>query len=176
MMKCLVNVVILSFVLMHGAHAFKANSRAAGTFMSSSQEVQQLQQSDDLTWMALKRFTISWGTVAMGAGIGGLIAGAIVAGAMLAGGKKDDSTEAEEEVADEKGVPLIQTSEDSPTDYMELMKNLGKKVVDDVGPKFEKGGAVRNVLEERLDSFQDKAKNFLLSEMNGAAGAVMREM
>merc|ERR1719491_2141299 len=95
---------------------------------------------------------------------------------MLAGGKTDDSKEAEEEGTDEKGVPLIQSSEEAPTDYAELIKNLGKKVMDDVGPKFEKGGSVRVVLEQRMDSFQDKAKNFLLNEMNSAAGAVMREM
>jgi len=169
-MKCVVNVVLLSFVLQLGADAFVRTNLRGETL-----DTLEAHAGDVNSGMSLKKFPINWGQVGMGAAIGGLIAGAIVAGMMLAGGKKDDKEEEETSA----GTPLVSSREEPPvaqTDYAELLKNLSKKVADDVGPKFAEDGCVRKVLESRMESFTDKAKNFLLTEMNGTAGAVMREM
>merc|ERR1719498_414104 len=114
--------------------------------------------------------------VGIGAGVGGLIAGAVVAAVVLVG--RSNAEDEKEGETDEKSVPFVEPlkEDEKSTDYAAILQSLSKKVVDDLGPKFEKGGKVRNVLESRMESFTDKAKNFLLSEMNGAAGAVMREM
>merc|ERR1740130_9863 len=104
----------------------------------------------------------------MGAGIGALVAGVIIGGAMFAMKKKEDSKE-DVEGGDEKGEPLLTPAaeEEAPaTDYAALLKAMTQRVTEEVGPKFDKGGSVRNVLESRMENFNEKAKNFLLSEMN----------
>jgi len=120
---------------------------------------------------------INWTTVGMGALVGALIGGAVMGGVMMMGKKKEE----EEGEVDEKATPLLAETQDeekaqNPTDYAALLQSMAKKMTEEVGPKFEKGGAVRNVLEKRMDTFTDKAKNFLLSELNGTASAVMSEM
>jgi len=125
-----------------------------------------------------KKAPLNWGTVGMGAGIGALVAGVIIGGAMFAMKKKEDSKE-DVEGSDEKGEPLLTPAaeEEAPaTDYAALLKAMASRVTEEVGPKFDKGGSVRNVLETRMETFNEKAKNFLLSEMNDSASAVMREM
>merc|ERR1719498_350375 len=114
--------------------------------------------------------------VGIGAGVGGLIAGAVVAAVVLVG--RSNAEDEKEGETDEKSVPFVEPlkEDEKSTDYAAILQSLSKKVVDDLGPKFEKGGKVRNVLESRMESFTDKAKNFLLSEMDGTAGAVMRDM
>merc|ERR1719201_3212189 len=62
------------------------------------------------------------------------------------------------------------------TDYQQLIKVIAQKVAQEVGPKVSKCAAVSSVLESRMSSFQSKAKSFLLNEMNGTAGAVLKEM
>merc|ERR1719335_850678 len=91
-------------------------------------------------------------------------------------GKEEAGTEAEAPPAAEQEADEQAAADQKATDYQELLKVLCQKVAQEVGPKIAKGGAVRNVLEQRMTTFTDKAKNFLLNEMNSTAGAVLKEM
>jgi len=122
---------------------------------------------------------IDWTTVCIGAAIGALLGAAIISGAASAMGSKVDSKKGGDK-GNDKQKPLLAATEQeegsSPTDYAELLKSSGIKISEKLGPKLEKGGAVRDMLESRMGTFADKAKNFMLSELNGTAGAVMREV
>jgi len=147
---------------------------------------QELKTSKAFDWLSL------W----IGVGVGAVVAGGATAGAMMMLNKKGKEAEEGAEGEGKEGAEAAQVSarsggsagsepllpqpdpeaDQKTTDYQELLKVLCQKVAQEVGPKLAKGGAVRNVLETRMTNFQDKAKNFLLNEMNSTAGAVMREM
>jgi len=59
-------------------------------------------------------------------------------------------------------------------DFESLAKTLAQSVAQKIGPKLAKGQAVRTILESRVHQFPDKAKTFLMNELNCAAGAVMK--
>jgi hypothetical protein len=160
-----VYAVALGLLLVQGADASFVKGNVRGSTLSV-----------DVTAVTTQKKAINWGTMAMGAGIGALVAGAIIGAAAVAMRKKDDDGETDEKGAPLLGEPAAEEEPENKTDYAAMLKALTQRVTDEVGPKFEKGGSVRNILEKRAESFTDKAKNFLLSEMNGTAGAVMREM
>jgi len=164
-LKC----VMLALLMVNGAVA-SSNMRGV--------DVHQLHTEAVASATSHVSKAINWTTVGMGALVGALIGGAVMGGVMMMGKKKEE----EEGDADEKATPLLaevaqeEEKAQNPTDYAALLQSMAKKMTEEVGPKFEKGGAVRNVLEKRMDTFTDKAKNFLLSELNGTASAVMSEM
>jgi len=57
-----------------------------------------------------------------------------------------------------------------------MVTALAQKVADEVGPKFAEGGSIRTMLESRMTSFPDKAKNLLLGELNAAAADVVAQI
>ncbi|CAJ1379068.1 unnamed protein product [Effrenium voratum] len=67
-----------------------------------------------------------------------------------------------------------QRAEAAMQDFESLAKTLVQSVAQKIGPKLAKGQAVRGILESRLYQFPDKAKTFLMNELNSTAGAVMR--
>jgi hypothetical protein len=115
------------------------------------------------------RASVDWVKVAWIAGIT-LVVAAVIGGIVVVVMKKKQAAEAEEEAA--TGVPHA----NKKVDYKALLTGLSKRITEEVGPKFSKDGACRLVLEKRFEDFQDKAKNFLLSEMNKTAGSVMNEL
>lgn len=128
---------------------------------------------------------LDWKSLALGAGVGAVVIGAIVFFVlkMVLGPAQEEeqakeepavaaAAAAEEEAADEE----IVEAGSAATDYQALLKILAQKVAQEVGPKVSKCAAVSSVLESRMSSFTDKAKTFLMNEMNGTAGAVLREM
>ncbi|CAE7760711.1 unnamed protein product, partial [Symbiodinium sp. CCMP2456] len=68
----------------------------------------------------------------------------------------------------------LQQGEAAMQDFESLAKTLAQSVAQRIGPKLAKGQAVRGILESRLYQFPDKAKTFVLNELNSTAGAVMR--
>lgn len=122
-----------------------------------------------------------WKSLALGAGIGAVLVGAIVYFVLnlVFAPPKEEGEEGKE--AEAPFVAAVEEEEEeavdtAATDYQALIKILAQKVAQEVGPKVSKCAAVSSVLESRMSSFTDKAKTFLLNEMNGAAGAVLREM
>jgi len=132
-------------------------------------------------------------SLGLGAGLGAVVAAAIAAVAMKFMGSAAAAKEGEEtgeEKADAADAPVetevvaaaveeeetLAEVDSKSTDYQALLKVLAQKVAQEVGPKLSKGGAVKNVLDSRMSSFTEKAKSFLLSEMNGTAGAVLQEL
>jgi hypothetical protein len=152
------------------------NTEAANYIRGASLELHRTESSDVATAVTAKKLqAIDYATVGMGVGIGALVAGAVVAGIFFATKKKDEAKDGEE-----KAEPLLGAEDEEAgpkqVDYAELLRNLTQKVSDEVGPKLQKDGAVRELLEKRLDNFQDKAKNFMLNEMNLTAAAVKGEI
>lgn len=127
---------------------------------------------------SVKKAPVNWRKAAMGGGIGALVAGVIVGGVLFMKKKGEgDAKEVEgDEAVNDIAEPLLPAAAVKKTDYAELLSGLTKRVTEEVGPKFSKGGSVRNLLEKRMTNFQDKAKNFMLNEMNGTASAVMNEL
>jgi len=172
MAKPSLGLVMVALLMLHGANAaITANIRGTSLDVQASEVASATAQT--------AAAPINWTTVGIGAAIGAVVAGAIIGGAMFAMRKKEDGKEDGE--GDEKGQPLLEEAAQEEaaaegTDYAALLKALSKRVTEEVGPKFEKGGSVRNVLETRMTNFTDKAKNFLLNEMNGTAKDVMTEM
>jgi len=147
-----------------------------------------------------------WTSLAIGLGIGLVVVGAIGGiGLKFAGGggspkEAGDETKAGEAEGAEGGeepdvaaskeavveeavvVAEEETTEDTlakpsrATDYQKLIKVLAQKVAQEAGPKLSKASAVKNVLDARIQNFQDKTKDFLFNEMNSTAGAVLREL
>jgi len=127
-----------------------------------------------------------WLSLWIGVGVGAVVAACVVGGACFVIHRpkgKDSEADAEETTTEqapgkEEAEPLLKQEnlDQKATDYQQLMQVLCQKIAQEVGPKLAKGGAVRNVLDTRMSSFTDKAKNFLLNEMNCTAGAVLREM
>jgi len=69
--------------------------------------------------------------------------------------------------------PLIaQPSE--PMDYDKMMKTFAQQVSDKMNEKMKNEGAVRKIMEDRMQNFQGKAKTFMLNEMNTTAGDLMK--
>lgn len=69
--------------------------------------------------------------------------------------------------------PLIaQPSE--PMDYDKMMKTFAEQVSNQLNEKMKNEGAVKKIMEERMQNFQGKAKTFMLNEMNTTAGDVMK--
>merc|ERR1719247_46715 len=112
----------------------------------------------------------------MGAGIGLLVGGVVAGGVIFATRKKEEPQDAEEG-GDGPADPLLgaEGAEEKKTDYMAMLQAMATKVSEDVGPKLDKGGSVRTVLENRAASFQDKAKNFLLNEMESEESMLLLE-
>lgn len=84
------------------------------------------------------------------------------------------SEEAQEAPVPEVLGEALQQGEAAMQDFESLAKTLAQSVAQRIGPKLAKGQAVRGILESRLYQFPDKAKTFLLNELNSTAGAVMR--
>ncbi|CAE8696144.1 unnamed protein product, partial [Polarella glacialis] len=59
-------------------------------------------------------------------------------------------------------------------DLEALLQTLTQTVAQKLGPKAAKGQAVRSILESRLYEFPDKAKAFVMNELNGTAGALLK--
>jgi len=60
------------------------------------------------------------------------------------------------------------------TDVESLLKTSATRIVEQLKPKLEAGGKVRSILEHKANDFQDKAKQFVLGELNGTASALLR--
>jgi len=67
-------------------------------------------------------------------------------------------------------------SEESPQDYEEMVRQMMQKAQDKFGPKFEAGGAVMKIFEDKAATFGDKAKALVLNELNDTAGSVARAL
>merc|ERR1719456_1555788 len=127
---------------------------------------------------------VNWKSVGINVGLllGGLAVGVLVG--MLLKRSSEQPKEVEEEGSGEKEaeaevveeVSQEPEAESKSGDAGKLLQVLAQKVAQEVGPKLSKGGAIRNCLEARATSFQDKAKNLLMNELNSTAGDVLREM
>lgn len=60
------------------------------------------------------------------------------------------------------------------TDVESLLKTSANRMAEQIRPKLETGGQVRSMLEDRAYSFQDRAKQFILGELNTTASSLMR--
>merc|ERR1719456_549380 len=127
---------------------------------------------------------VNWKSVGINVGLllGGLAVGVLVG--MLLKRSSEQPKEVEEEGSGEKEaeaevveeVSQEPEAESKSGDAGKLLQVLAQKVAQEVGPKLSKGGAIRNCLEARATSFQDKAKNLLMNELNSTAGDVLREL
>jgi hypothetical protein len=104
-----------------------------------------------------------------------LVVGAVVAAVMMGRKKADETAEGETASGETQGLTAAE-GQDVDTDYAAMLKDLAQKVAQDVGPKLNKDGAVRKVLQERAGNFADRAKSFVVNEMNDTAGAVLEEI
>jgi hypothetical protein len=133
----------------------------------------------------------SWTTIGIGAGVVVLVAGGAAAFFLMKkkpedadksaeDGGKVDAVPNEDEIKtlepDVEKKPAEPSAGSKAAGFGEMAKLLAQKVAQDAGPKLSKAGAVRNVLNHRLDSFQHKAKNFMFNELSGTAGAILKEM
>jgi len=75
---------------------------------------------------------------------------------------------------DDAGAALLAKKKD--VDYKQVIQNMTQKMSDELAPQFEKGGGVRTALENRAETFETKAKNFFLAEMEGTAKAIKAEL
>jgi hypothetical protein len=146
---------------------------------------------DSVVETLLEVQTVPWKCLGCGALLGAVVAGAMVyllfrPGAAESEAKKFDpdmytSQEgSSDSMLEEKGSSASQESGEAANsktaDAQALLQVIAQKIAQEVGPKLSKGGALRNVLETRMSSFQDKAKNLLMNEMNSTAGEVIREL
>jgi len=118
----------------------------------------------------------------------GFLVGALAAGGIayvLTKRGDGESKEADDEAVQEDAAPEPEEvapaaqdieAESKAADAQALLQVIAQKVAQEVGPKLSKGGAIRNALEARMSSFQDKAKNLLMNEMNSTAGEVLKEL
>eukprot|EP00928_Gymnodinium_smaydae_P039882 TRINITY_DN27153_c0_g1_i1.p1 TRINITY_DN27153_c0_g1~~TRINITY_DN27153_c0_g1_i1.p1 ORF type:complete len:679 (+),score=181.17 TRINITY_DN27153_c0_g1_i1:111-2147(+) len=109
-----------------------------------------------------------------------LLGAAVAVGAMKLHSSKaqsesvDDMKDTSEPVTAEEVVE--EAVESAGIEYERLLKTSVQKAAQSLGPKLAKGSAVRSLLEQRMSTFQEKAKSFVLGEMNSTAGAVLRAM
>jgi len=76
------------------------------------------------------------------------------------------------ETSPEEEPLLSQPSE--PMDYDKMMKTFAQQVSDKMNEKMKSEGAVKKIVEDRMQNFQGKAKTFMLNEMNTTAGDLMK--
>jgi len=69
--------------------------------------------------------------------------------------------------------PLI-AAPSEPMDYDKMMKTFAQQVSDKMNEKMKSEGAVKKIMEDRMQNFQGKAKTFMLNEMNTTAGDLMK--
>lgn len=69
--------------------------------------------------------------------------------------------------------PLI-AAPSEPMDYDKMMKTFAQQVSDKMNEKMKNEGAVKKIMEDRMQNFQGKAKTFMLNEMNTTAGDLMK--
>jgi len=67
-------------------------------------------------------------------------------------------------------------NEEAPEDYEEMVCQMMQKAQDKFGAKFEAGGEVMKILEDKAATFGDKAKALVLNELNDTAGSVARAL
>lgn len=60
------------------------------------------------------------------------------------------------------------------TDVESLLHNSVDQMVKQAKPHFEEGGRVRALVEERAWGFQDRAKNFMLNELNTTSAKLLK--
>eukprot|EP00933_Yihiella_yeosuensis_P039402 TRINITY_DN3339_c0_g1_i8.p1 TRINITY_DN3339_c0_g1~~TRINITY_DN3339_c0_g1_i8.p1 ORF type:complete len:895 (-),score=415.91 TRINITY_DN3339_c0_g1_i8:92-2776(-) len=65
---------------------------------------------------------------------------------------------------------------EAPQDYEEMVRGMLKKAQDELGSKFEQGSEVQNILQNKAETFADKAKALVLNEINDTCGSVARIM
>lgn len=59
-------------------------------------------------------------------------------------------------------------------DFDKMMKTMYSSVSDEVSKKMAKQGAVRSIIEQRMQNFGGKAKSFVLSKFNDTASDLMK--
>jgi len=69
--------------------------------------------------------------------------------------------------------PLL-AAPSEPMDYDKMMKTFAQQVSDSMNEKMKNEGAVKEIMENRMQGFQGKAKTFMLNEMNTTAGDLMK--
>jgi hypothetical protein len=116
---------------------------------------------------------VSYTNIAIGATVVLLVVGAVVAAMVMGKKKADGSAETENASGETQG---LMAAEGKDEDIATMLKGLAQKVAEDVGPKLSKDGSVRKVLQDRAGNFTERAKNFVLKEMNDTAGAVLSEI
>mmetsp|Transcript_124599 Transcript_124599/g.265766 ORF Transcript_124599/g.265766 Transcript_124599/m.265766 type:complete len:702 (+) Transcript_124599:65-2170(+) len=136
--------------------------------------------------------TPGWQRAALYLG-GGLVGVAVVAGAAYFWHSRGSQEQEKEEAAgpaaeaSEAAAGAVLGGEDNKAgggevasvgekafDYEKLFRAMAQKTAQHLGPKLAKGQAVRDILENRITGFAGKAKAFVLNELNGTAGALLR--
>mmetsp|Transcript_85728 Transcript_85728/g.154367 ORF Transcript_85728/g.154367 Transcript_85728/m.154367 type:complete len:671 (-) Transcript_85728:43-2055(-) len=82
--------------------------------------------------------------------------------------------EESEEAAAQEPAEEEEEEEDSVQDFEMLLKTLAQTAAHKLGPKVAKAQAVRSILESRLFAFPSKAKSFVIDELNGTAGSLLK--
>jgi hypothetical protein len=70
----------------------------------------------------------------------------------------------------------VEESETAPQDYEAMVNDMMQKAQDKFGPKFQAGGEVAKIFEDKAATFADKAKALVLNELNDTAGSVARAL
>lgn len=81
------------------------------------------------------------------------------------------------EPADEKQVEAAdeeQGAQEVDTDVAELLQVSANRMVEQLQAKLDKGSRAREIVESRANSFTDKAKDFVINELNATASALLK--
>jgi len=68
---------------------------------------------------------------------------------------------------------VVEEDDDAPLDFDKMMQTVGNSLSDQLGEKMSQEGAVRKILENRMNNFSGKAKSFLMSKLNVTAKDLM---
>jgi hypothetical protein len=68
---------------------------------------------------------------------------------------------------------VVEDDDDAPLDFDKMMQTVGNSLSDQLGAKMANEGAVRKILENRMNNFSGKAKSFLMSKLNVTAKDLM---
>eukprot|EP00931_Biecheleriopsis_adriatica_P115501 TRINITY_DN9128_c0_g2_i1.p1 TRINITY_DN9128_c0_g2~~TRINITY_DN9128_c0_g2_i1.p1 ORF type:complete len:762 (+),score=253.37 TRINITY_DN9128_c0_g2_i1:81-2366(+) len=86
------------------------------------------------------------------------------------------------EIDAEEGKPLAaeavveQAKEKASPDYEEKVREMMQQVQDKYGSKFQAGGEVATMLQDKAEGFADKAKALVMNELNDTAGSIAKAL